>query len=330
MAAGRKPGKRLRRVRTETDRVVKHAQHLRLDAGAAARFARDAAERLTVPPPWDRDAHPAGNDTDTAEWIFVLDSLNFSFWPDPGRTRWTVTGPEGDLRGYRALASALKRARNEGVPLADANVCATIDEKTLGTILRGKGEIPLLAERARILRENGRILIEGWGGRFANLLDDCGRSAETLVDTLAEDFPAFRDVQTLDGRDVPFLKRAQILAGDLWGAFGGQGPGAFDDLEALTAFADYRVPQILRSLGVLVYSGPLADTVDAGRPLPAGTREEIEIRAATVQGVEAIVNALRAKGEKATAFATDWLLWNESHLPLHNRKPYHLTRTIWY
>lgn len=35
-------------------------------------------------------------------------------------------------------------------------------------------------------------------------------------------------------------KRAQIFVADVWGAFGGAGPGAFRDIARLTTFADYR------------------------------------------------------------------------------------------
>jgi hypothetical protein len=36
---------------------------------------------------------------------------------------------------------------------------------------------------------------------------------------------------------VFFYKRAQIFVGDLFGAFGGQGLGAFHDIDQLTMFA---------------------------------------------------------------------------------------------
>lgn len=75
-----------------------------------------------------------------------------------------------------------------------------------------------------------------------------------------------------------FYKRAQILAGDIWGAYGrrrGPQPFGFDDMEQLTMFADYRVPQILRARGVLQYSPSLAESVDARRVLAAGSEEEV-------------------------------------------------------
>jgi len=39
---------------------------------------------------------------------------------------------------------------------------------------------------------------------------------------------------------VFFLKRAQIFVASVWCAFSGTGYGAFDDIHALSMFADYR------------------------------------------------------------------------------------------
>jgi hypothetical protein len=41
----------------------------------------------------------------------------------------------------------------------------------------------------------------------------------------------------------------------------GEGLGRFDDISQLTMFADYRVPVVLRQMGILVYSSQLAQKV---------------------------------------------------------------------
>jgi hypothetical protein len=102
------------------------------------------------------------------------------------------------------------------------------------------------------------------------------------------------------GRQIFLLKRAQIFVADVWGMLKclfralhhfvsqqltlvslfcrGEGLGFFDDMQQLTMFADYRVPQLLRDLGVLVYSSNLAATVDSCTELLAGSEEETQIR----------------------------------------------------
>jgi len=60
---------------------------------------------------------------------------------------------------------------------------------------------------------------------------------------------------------VAILKRAQILVADVWACCGGRGLGEFNDIDEITAFADYRIPQSLVWLGVLEYSDSLLETL---------------------------------------------------------------------
>jgi hypothetical protein len=39
---------------------------------------------------------------------------------------------------------------------------------------------------------------------------------------------------------VAIYKRAQILIGDIWACFHGEGLGYFSDIDTITMFADYR------------------------------------------------------------------------------------------
>jgi len=116
---------------------------------------------------------------------------------------------------------------------------------------------------------------------------------------------------------------------DLWGVFEGQGLGCFQDLDALTMFADYKVPQLLRAEGILAYTPELAAKIAAREPLPAESPEEVEIRAATVWGVELLRRALAERGVSARPFELDWLLWTLAQ-DRPNMEPYHRTRTVFY
>ncbi len=92
---------------------------------------------------------------------------------------------------------------------------------------------------------------------------------------------------------MPFYKRAQLAAADLALALDGAGPGAFDDLDRLTIFADNLVPHVLRVDGVLRYDDTLAARVAAGELLLPGEPSEVEIQAAAVHAVELLVAACR-------------------------------------
>jgi hypothetical protein len=52
------------------------------------------------------------------------------------------------------------------------------------------------------------------------------------------------------------------------------------------AFTDYRVPQQLHNLGVLVYSPPLSSRIRRLEELPAGSNKEIELRGCSIWAVE--------------------------------------------
>ena len=64
---------------------------------------------------------------------------------------------------------------------------------------------------------------------------------------------------------VALYKRAQILIGDIWACCGGTGYGAFSDIDSITAFADYRVPQLLVWFDVLQYSDSLLRMLHSGK-----------------------------------------------------------------
>jgi hypothetical protein len=189
-----------------------------------------------------------------------------------------------------------------------------------------------LAERGANLRQLGRglLAVSDEPDAAARFIAACDGSAVRLVERVAAAFPSFNDVARLDGRDVKFFKRAQILAADLHGAFAGEGLGRFDDLGRLTAFADYKVPQVLRGLGVLRYDDRLAAIVDRRALIPAGSREEIEIRAATVWACELIRASLAAWGRSMAAYEIDWALWQAGQSLAPEIPPYHRTLTIFY
>lgn len=98
--------------------------------------------------------------------------------------------------------------------------------------------------------------------------------------------PGFRDHSVYKGRQIFLYKRAQIFAADLWGAFKGQGYGEFHDIGAVTIFADYIVPAVLKQLGVLKYSSALASAIEANNEIGSGSEEEVELRACSVYAVE--------------------------------------------
>ncbi len=305
--------------------VVAQSRHVSLDQEALARFAPELA--LSKVPRWEGRYHFSGEPERLAHYLLLLDALNFCFWPEP---RWAIDYQGEKISGYWALAAALKRAFEQHSSLEDLQQLIKITPDQLRSILGGTGEIPLLDERAQILRELGQVLHEKFQGQAARLFQAASGSAVELVRLLTSHFPSFRDRATYRGQPVYFYKRAQILAADLHEASGAEGQGALPDVDLLTAFADYKLPQVLRHLGILRYDERLAERVDARRELPAGSPEEIEIRAHTVWAVELLRREMERRDTRLHSFELDRLLWHLGQRDEFRAKPYHRTLTIYY
>lgn len=317
-------------VLESTRPVVDGAEHVQINRPRVQALCREWAQNPVPIPPWDDSVHFSDGGPATANYVLLLDALNFCFWPDPGQPRWTIDYQGRTLGGYLALAASLKRGIEEGLPLLDANWLARVTPEHLLHVFRGEGRIPMLERRVANAREAGQVLKSRYGGSFARAIESCQGSAVRLVELLEREFSSFCDVATWKGRTVRILKRAQITPVDLYGTFGGAGLGHFSDLEALTAFADYKIPQVLRALGILEYGPSLAERVDRMDLLEPGSPEEVEIRAAMVWAVEWIRQGLQAEGLSRRAFELDWFLWNLGQEPLPGQQPYHRTRTWFY
>ena len=95
-------------------------------------------------------------------------------------------------------------------------------------------------------------------------------------------------------------------------------------------FADYRVPQILRSMGVLKYTDSLSSSIDALETLPWGGKMEVELRAQTVVAVDMLQQALCIRGLDLLVLECDWLLWQKGEDLKDSILPHHRTLSIYY
>ncbi len=318
-------------VRAGAARVVQHARSVRIDDAALAALAARLRDDPPPPPSWDPVAYHVGTPASRLAYAITLDAINFgSGWfpklrKRPGRS------------GYFTVAMGLKD-RFDAHGAWDAAELAALTPhdlaETTGQALGDPDVTELMALFARALNDLGRLLGEHHGGRFENLVADAGASAERLVRSLAR-MPLYRDVSQYSDATgvafaVPFYKRAQITVADLAIAFDGTGAGRFEDLDALTCFADNLVPHVLRCAGVLHYAPALAARITAEELLPPGAPEEVEIRAAGVHAVEQLVAALRADGTPATAHAIDMTLWQHGQRPEIKAYPRHRSRCAYY
>ncbi|CAN0014519.1 unnamed protein product [Phaeothamnion confervicola] len=318
------------RVRASTERVVADSKHVsivdeNLEAIAEEWALQSKAGTLFtadlgwVGCSWHYSEDAAESGPLTCQYVFVLDSLNFCFWPTDGlEYEHLATGLRDALQRDPAALSAERLMK-----ATPAMVQAWVPQFVM----------PQLEDRAAKLCELGAILHAHFGGLAANLVAAAGGSATALVSVVTALLPAFRDESVHEGRQVFFYKRAQILAGDVWAAYGRRAPPepfGFRDVGGLTIFADYRIPQVLASIGALSYAPALAAAVAARRTLPAGGAEEVEIRAATVQAAERLRAAAGRRGLALLTVEVDWLLWHRGEAARETLPPHHRCLTPFY
>lgn len=260
-------------------------------------------------------------------FIFIFNSINFCYW---GKPKWTVKYNGKQYDGAWAMIACLRKAIENKIPILRAKFLIKIKGKELKKIFKGNVAIPLFEERLKILRENGRILEEKYNGEFANVIQKADKDTLKLLQVLISDFPSFNDFAIYRGKKVFFHKRAQLLISDIYRTFKKKGYGELKNIDQLTAFADYKIPQVLRKLKILEYAKELASKVDNKIPIPARSEEEIEIRANTIWAIEMMRIRLKTKIPTIKSFDIDSYLWLLAQNKSPGDRPYHLTRTIFY
>jgi hypothetical protein len=314
------------RIRGATAEVTGRAKFVHLvDAQIAPYAASLIADGLPTPV-YDTVNHARGSVAETVAFLLTLETVNF------GSGYFPHLRKRPGMSGYFTVASALKERWEREGPLTGTELRAlgTADCVVLfGQEGNGRPAQELMALFAKALNDLGTWL----GGRYDDdplgPIADAEHSAARLVELVSE-MPFFRDVSTYRGYEVLLYKRAQLLTADLAIAFDGQGPGSFRDLDRLTIFADNLVPHVLRVDGLLAYDDELLTRIERSELIPAGSPEEIEIRAVAVHAVERIVGELSTSGISVTARELDYLLWNRGQGAAYKALPRHRTHTVFY
>jgi hypothetical protein len=278
-----------------------------------------------------------------AFYILALDAINFCFWPcQKDSTELQINSLE-----YDHLAIALKKlAELDDRDCTDDLSSYFFSAKRLASTSLESMKMHLepylnghyldnIEKRSELWREVGEVLLNNFDGSALHMIGSAGGSAPKLVEMIFTYFPGFRDETVLDDSNrVVFLKRAQIFVGDVDAAL----KLNLKELNRLTTFADYRVPQILRKYGILEYSPDLSERVDSGKEITKGSTDEVSIRAATVVAVEELVAVLNNNdettqaGQPFTDVNVDWYLWQVGE-KMHSQgllSPFHKVRTQFY
>lgn len=288
------------------------------------------------------ELHPASSDPFAVDWIFVVDTLNFCFW-SPNAAHYSVSYKGKCYTGYFALCAALNRAKDNGKAVTDPKYYSQLTAKDVTELLQGdedSAQLMLMEERAECLRQVGTCLLEKFDGSFVNCVKAAKGSAKALLSLIVTEFPCFRDEAVFQGSQVSFYKRAQILVGDVWACFRGKDLGCFSDIDDITMFADYRVPQVLVHFGVLEYSSHLKSMLEKEDIMQIACQEEIEIRGCSIHAVEllwAAVKSLLVGAKKMDEYVInpiiiDHFLWDfrRQYAAELSSIPFHKVLSIYY
>jgi hypothetical protein len=301
-------------LRSACATVAETARYVRIDRDRTSAYIGTLPVDLPAPAP-DPDAHlTTGTREELAAFWLTLDAINFG-------SGWFPTLRKRDGRsGYYTVATGVRdRLAAQGPWTADG--LATIDAHEIASTLGQDPDHELMALFTRSLNDLGRRVRDEYDGRFAAVPDAAESSAVALVEGLAT-WDSFTDTSRYDGLEVPFLKRAQIVAADL----ARSGVAAFRDLDRLTMFADNLVPHVLRVDALLTYDDGLLDRIDRGELIEHDSPEEIEIRACALHTVE----LLTEQRAGARAADIDALLWHRGQEARYKAVPRHRSRCTAY
>ncbi|CDW58336.1 DUF2419 domain containing protein [Trichuris trichiura] len=285
----------------------------------------------------DCDVHPKLSGREAVDWCFMVSVINFSFWAKP---RFTVKDNGETLHGYLAFCCVLKRCLEAEIPITTPAYLENVSYDDFCKVLRDDygNLLPLMFRRWQLLKECCKILVEQFDGTFLTCLKQCNNSAVNLLNIILTNFPSFSDVAIYKGKKVSFLKRAQILVADLFYCLKGEEPAAFNDIDELTMFADYRVPQLLVYFGALEYSADLRDLLVKKHLFASGDSMEVEIRGCSISAVEILEESRQLCQENnvncnLNASVVDYFLWTycaKHRAEVLRSVPFHRCRGIFY
>ena len=192
-------------------------------------------------------------------------------------------------------------------------------------ILNGNVEIPLFEERYNIIRNVSKVVNEKMNGNFyefiKNVTSDIG-----LFDIIIKYFENFKDERTFNDRKIYFYKLAQLLTSDIL-HIRELKENIRVDYSHLIGCSDYKIPQVMRALGILEYSDRLSTVVDNKEEIEINSEYEVEIRANMLVVIDLIKKRLE---NRVCSIDINDYIWAQGKNKNLTLKPYHLTRCINY
>ena len=275
------------------------------------------------------------NPEDFIRTTLLINTLNFAFTDFNTSIKYSIERDGVTLSDSEAMFKQIHEAIDSGTNLLDGQVLASLTIDKLREIFSGNIEMPMLVERIEILNTVGIKLSEEFDGDWINFIYKCPKKlyhgGEGLVERLVAEFPRFNDKSIYeDKHEINFYKLAQLAFWGIHAELSGSKYFVVEDMNSMSAFADYIVPVALEVMKITEYSENLKEKIMKGNIIERDSKEEIEIRAASLFATAKLteeINIRRNKKEQLIIPQLDYRIWKQYHA---THRPHHLTVTTMY
>jgi len=264
----------------------------------------------------------------------LINTLNFAFTDFETSTKYQLKNTDGEFSDTDAMVYQINKAIEQEVPILDGSYMATITEEQFHKIFSANISMPMHLEKIRTLNEVGEILCKDFNGDWLNFITAGPKKlyheGEGLIERLILHFKRFDDFSNYNNHSVYFLKLAQLAYWGIHRELSNSNYFFIEDMENMTAFADYIIPVALNQMDITTYTPGLNQKITQGELIEKDSLEEIEIRAVTLFVTAKLteeINKLKSYEEKIIIPQLDFRLWTKFHA---NDEPHHLTKTTMY
>jgi Potential Queuosine, Q, salvage protein family len=333
--SGGKVNRRANPVLDSIGVVIERSQDVRTHPDKVREVANWMAYEELPMPDYTLPLSASEKDSDwITDFILTTACVDTAFTDFSNHIKFAVRYAGRDWSDSDALFACVKRALDQGTPFLDGEFLTHLTRSQMEQIFAANIELPMLDEKMQILHDVGRVLLQKYQGRFHNFVRSCSSrlydAGNGLIERLATEFQRFNDVSEYAGCNVKLYKLAQLAFWFLYLSLRKTGQFYIEDLDQMTAFADYIVPAAFRLLGITTYSEALERAIQTHQLIPRNSHWEIEIRAHCIYAADLLaaeINRIRPAEKQIIVPQIDFRLWSHYHTTWW---PHHLTKTIMY
>ena len=294
------------------------SSHVFVGSLAISRLAEYLKKCPPTVPDWRIPEVLPESDEAFVSHIFYICAVDFAFTHfEPPYEKYQL---ESGHSGSEALVAAFYRKFGERPISADMILKITDSPVKTEAFFQGLNLPPLMEERRLNLQESASVVKNCFGNNPANLLEHSKYSADRLISLLLTYFyrsfgsdcyslsPEIMNAANFYENPLFANKRAQLFPLIYQGrALHSQNRlPLLRDEKNIGPVADYQIPKFFRDTGVLRYVPELDDKIANREILSFGSREEMEIRFATIY----VINQLQQL-TGLTMPALDFFFWSE-------------------